>query len=120
MKRFLYKGNIIYPADVSILANSAEEASKIVRDYTRLQDYIDIDKAYISIHRSLGEFAHSMEDVEVEWDFDDEDDIIANDLDTIIPVPIEVYHNPDECAIADWISDNYGWCVKSVNKIVKK
>lgn len=42
--------------------------------------------------------------VSVEWDTDGED---VEDLPTIIAVPNEIEYDD----VADWLSDNYGWCV---------
>ena len=57
-----------------------------------------------------------MQRVKIEWDLSDSQgnvDISELDLPTEVEVPDSIdYH---ECA--DWLSDEYGWCVKSLTLI---
>ncbi len=59
--------------------------------------------------------------VRVEWDVKDnsEDETTASELGLaeIVEVPEEVIESDkkDDGALADWLSDNYGFCVNSVS-----
>ena len=47
---------------------------------------------------------------DIEWDTDGEN---PEDLD--LPSEVAINDDIDEDEIADWLSDNYGWCVLSFN-----
>lgn len=65
-------------------------------------------ESYIRIidEPEVGEAKTSTFMVSVEWDTDGED---VKDLPTTIAVPNEI----EDYDVADWLSDNYGWCVYS-------
>lgn len=53
--------------------------------------------------------------VKVWWDYDEED--LPSDLPEIVILPAELCHNkndPMDEEILDWLSDEYGYCVYSL------
>ena len=50
--------------------------------------------------------------VKVDWDTTDDEH--PDGQDAGLPKVVEVPNDIEPDAIADWLSDNYGWCVNSV------
>ena len=49
--------------------------------------------------------------INIEWDFDGEEEIDET-LPSEVEIPVEMW-DEDYDEIVDWVSDQYGWCIKS-------
>jgi hypothetical protein len=59
-----------------------------------------------------------MKAVNINWDIDRDDYINLAEQDMLPPTEVELPDDiQDDDDIADWLSDNYGWCVNSFDII---
>lgn len=59
-----------------------------------------------------------MKAVNINWDIDRDDYINLAEQDMLPPTEVELPDDiRDDDDIADWLSDNYGWCVNSFDII---
>jgi hypothetical protein len=54
-----------------------------------------------------------MKAVKIVWDIDRDDYINLSEQDMLPPTEVELPDDIQEDDIADWLSDNYNWCVNS-------
>lgn len=58
-----------------------------------------------------------MKAVNINWDIDRDDYINLAEQDMLPPTEVELPDDIQNDDIADWLSDNYGWCVNSFDII---
>lgn len=58
-----------------------------------------------------------MKAVNINWDIDRDDYINLAEQDMLPPTEVELPDDIQDDDIADWLSDNYGWCVNSFDII---
>lgn len=58
-----------------------------------------------------------MKAVNINWDIDRYDYINLAEQDMLPPTEVELPDDIQDDDIADWLSDNYGWCVNSFDII---
>lgn len=58
-----------------------------------------------------------MKAVNINWDIDRDDYINLAEQDMLPPTEVELPDDIQDDDIADWLSDNYDWCVNSFDII---